>query len=198
MLQPSTDEGQADLRRRSVTVDLEARFMRADRREYLARIVEMSPAEMVLHTANAPKPGETIIVYASTIGRFEGKAGAVAGEGFRLTLALTALKRSKLADQLDWFASKNSNPLPESRRHERIVPLMQRTIVRLRNGKEHIGKILDLSVTGARIEANAKPLLGAEVQIGSRAARVLRLFEGGFVGEFLEPLEERDLGEARL
>lgn len=179
----------------SVEVDLEGRFMLQTGAEHPCRIVEMSTGEMNFATTVRPPPGERIIVYISELGRFEGDVERHEENGFVIGLKLTETKHRKLAEQLVWFANREAFDLPENRRHKRIVPMMQWTILRLSNGREHMAKINDLSLSGVNIEANARVMVGSQVVIGARPAKVMRVFDGGFVAEFVEPFAEGELDE---
>lgn len=163
--------------------------------EHPCRIVEMSTGEMNFATTVRPPPGERIIVYISELGRFEGDVERHEENGFVIGLKLTETKHRKLAEQLVWFANREAFDLPENRRHKRIVPMMQWTILRLSNGREHMAKINDLSLSGVNIEANARVMVGSQVVIGARPAKVTRVFDGGFVAEFVEPFTEGELDE---
>ena len=178
----------------AVSVDLEARFL-APSGEHACRIVEMSTGEMLFATDVRPKLGEKIIVYISELGRFEGDVERHDAVGFAIGLRLTETKHRKLAEQLVWFANRDVLDLPENRRHRRIVPMMQWTMVRLPNGKEHVAKINDVSLSGVSVEANVRVLEGSRLVVGARPAVVKRLVEGGFVAEFEEPFAEGELDE---
>lgn len=179
----------------SVEVDLEARFMLPTGAEHSCRIVEMSTGVMRFATDVRPTISERIIVYISELGRFEGDVERHEEIGFAISLKLTEMKHRKLAEQLVWFANREAFDLPENRRHRRFVPMMQWTILRLSNGREHMAKINDLSLSGVNIEANARVMVGSQVTIGARAAKVARVFDGGFVAEFNEPFAEGALDE---
>lgn len=179
----------------AVKVELDGRFMLPSGAEHACKIVEMSTGEMIFVTPVAPKLTEKIIVYISELGRFEGVVVRREPDGFAISLRLTELKHRKLAEQLVWFANRDLLELPESRRHRRIVPMMQRVVVHLNNGKERIGKINDLSATSVNVDVIATVLVGSQVVLGSRAATVTRVFEGGFVADFAEPFIEGELDE---
>lgn len=178
-----------------VKVDLEARFMRPSGVESRCRVTEMSTAGIMFKSPAHPKLGEKIIAYIMELGRFEGTVDRTELDCFSISLKLTELKHKKLAEQLVWFSNRDELDLPESRRHRRIVPLMQRTIVKMANGSEKIGKVNDISTTSVNVEMNAKVVVGTEIGIGAKAAKVTRIFDGGFVAEFNEPFAEGDLNE---
>jgi len=86
--------------------------------------------------------------------------------------------------------------LPEDRRHERIVPLMQRAVLHMPDGAEHIVKIRDISVSGVGLETDHTPPVGARIVVGSTPAIVVRLFQGGLAGEFERPFSINEIDES--
>ncbi len=106
------------------------------------------------------------------------------------------MKRDKLADQLTWFANRDAVELPEDRRHERIVPLMQRTLLRLPDGRETLVKIRDLSLSGVGLETDARPPAGARITVGATPAVVVRHFPGGVGAKFVTPFSPGQIDEA--
>jgi hypothetical protein len=145
----------------------------------------ISPGGMLIQTPVTTKIGEKVVIYLDALGRFAGAAVRQVSDGFSMILDISAKKRETLADQLTWFANHAGIDLPDDREHERIVPFRQRAILRSLDGREHMVKILDLSLSGVGIETNRLPALGEPVFIGSTPAVVVRHFEGGFAGEFI-------------
>ncbi len=179
-----------------VPVILFGRYMLESRREFPCQTIEMSPGDMSLFAPVKAEAGEKVIVYLDQLGRFAGVATRQTESGFALEMNMPPAKRDKLADQLTWFANRHSCSLPEDRRHERIVPLMQRTLLRLPDGQEIIAKIRDISLSGVGIETDARPEAGEHVVIGSTPAIVVRHFEGGIGAEFNTPFAPGELDES--
>jgi hypothetical protein len=179
-----------------VPVTLFGRYMLESRREFPCQTVEMSPGDMMLFAPVKAQIGEKVVVYLDQIGRFAGVAARQTESGFALTMNLPPAKRDRLTDQLTWFANRESCSLPDGRRHERIVPLMPRTLIRLPNGQEFIAKIRDVSLSGVGIETAARPSEGEQIVIGSTAAVVVRHFEGGIGAEFERPFRPGALDES--
>jgi hypothetical protein len=179
-----------------VPVTLFGRYMLESRREYPCQTIEMSPGDMSVFAPVKAQIGEKVVVYLDEIGRFAGVAVRLTESGFVMSMNLPPMKRDKLADQLTWFANRHAISLPEDRRHERIVPLMQRTLLRLPDGQEIIAKIRDLSLSGVGVETEARPPLGAKITVGSTPAVVVRHFEGGIGGEFDRPFNPGEIDES--
>jgi len=170
-----------------VPVVLFGRYMLESKMEYPCQTIEMSPGDILLFAPVKASIGEKVVVYLDELGRFAGTAERITPTGFAIAMNLPLLKRDKLADQLTWFATRNTLGLPEDRRHERIVPLMSRAIMRLEDKREFIVKILDISISGVGVATDTIPPLGAQVVLGSTPATVVRHFPGGFAGEFKKP-----------
>jgi hypothetical protein len=179
-----------------VPVSLFGRYMLESRREYPCQTIEMSPGDMTLFAPVKAQIGEKVVVYLDEIGRFAGIAMRQTDAGFALTMNLPPMKREKLADQLTWFANRHAFNLPEDRRHERIIPLMQRTLLRLPDGQEIIAKIKDISLSGVGVDTDARPYIGARILIGGTKAVVVRHFESGIGAEFEKPFSPGDIDES--
>jgi hypothetical protein len=189
-------EFEEERRYQRVSVTLFGRYMLESREEYPCQTIEMSPGDLVLFAPVKAQMGEKVVVYLDEIGRVAGVATRQTQTGFVMTLNMPAMKRDRLADQLTWFANRHTIGLPEDRRHERIVPLMRRVVLRLPDGAEHIVKIRDISVSGVGLETNIAPEIGARIVVGSTPAVVVRHFQGGVAGEFERPLAANELDES--
>jgi hypothetical protein len=158
--------------------------MCADFEEFECVAVEMSPGEVEFRCSALPYVTERIVSYIDHIGRIEGKVTELMQNGFCIAVNATERKRQKLAAQLTWFANRNELGLPEDRRHERIVPRNPNAEIRLPDGDTCPCRIVDLSMSGAALELNARPDLGTQVILGTMRARVVRHFEDGIAIEF--------------
>jgi hypothetical protein len=78
------------------------------------------------------------------------------------------------------------------RRHKRIVPKAPKTQLVTSGGMADV-HVRNVSVSGLCIETHLKPPLGSEAVVGSKRMIVVRHFEGGIAGVFLEPVAERHL-----
>lgn len=169
---------------KTVVLDLGGRLMCADFNEYQCVAVEMSPFEAYFRCAARPQNQERIIAYVDHIGRVEGNVSGLTEDGFRIRIKATERKRQKLAAQLNWFANRNSMGVVEDRRHERIVPRDPNAEIKLADGDTYPCRIVDLSMSGAAIEIEARPALGSHVVLGNMRGRVVRHFDDGIAIEF--------------
>lgn len=178
-----------------VRVHLFGRYMLESHEEYPCQTVEMSPGDMRLYASMKAQVGEHVVVYLDEIGRFAGVATSQEDGGFSMSMDVSPRKRDKLADQLTWFANRQELGVADDRRHDRIIPLMPRAVLRVSGGAEHIVKILDVSLSGVGIQTNAKPQPGAEIIVGSKPAVVVRHFQDGFAAQFHQPLPQEEFDE---
>src|SRR3954447_24313011 len=113
------------------------------------------------------EPGEKVIVYLDHVGRLEGVVARTLPDGFALAIHASERKRDKLAAQLIWLANKEKFGLPEDRRHQRVTPRKSVSELVTGDGQRHPCRIIDLSLSGAAVETETRPTLGAAVALGT-------------------------------
>jgi hypothetical protein len=171
-------------RHQRVRLLLTGRFMREDRQEFPCQTINMSPGGAALSATMSPRVGEHVVAYIDHIGRVEGRCTRVFNGGFAMTISATLRRRDKLADQLTWFANRNSLGLPEDRRHKRIELRNPRSMLTLPDGTSVECRVVDVSLSGAAVATKAKIALGSPVTLGRTPARVVRNLDTGFALEF--------------
>lgn len=181
-IRPSAEERR---RFQRVKVHLLGRYMLADRREFPCQVINMSPGGVAMLAPGIGNVGERVVAYLDHIGRVEGKITRLLDNGFAMTVGATPRKRDKLAAQLTWLANRQILNLPEDRRHERIVPRNPMSILKLDDGRAMACRIIDLSLSGAALAAETRPLVGEPVMLGRVQSRVVRHLEEGFAIEFV-------------
>lgn len=167
-----------------VRVKIYGRFMLEDRSEHPCQVLDMSPGNVALRADVVGQPGEKIIVYLDHIGRVEGVLTRRRDDGFAMTILASERKRDKLAAQLTWLANKHELDLPEDRRHDRVAPRNPMNSLQLPDGRRYPCRIIDLSLSGAALEIEVKPAIGAQVMLGTMRGQVVRHFEDGVAIEF--------------
>ena len=167
-----------------VPVSIFCRFMLEDKSEYAGEIVNMSPGSAGLHAKCGGRLGERIVVYADHIGRFEGRITRILDDGFAIAIEASERKKDKLSAKLTWLCNQSSLGLPEDRRHERQIPRNPVSQLILEDGRTYHCKIIDLSMSGAALQIDVKPALGAVVTLGAMRGRVVRHFDEGVALEF--------------
>lgn len=186
----------ADQRRHQrVAVQLLGRYMLSDRAEYPCQTIDISPGGALIAAPVRGQIGERVIAYLEHLGRVEGEITRHDPQGFAFSIAAAIRKRDKLASQLTWLANRQALGLPEDRRHERIVPRVLATTIRLESGREIAGRLIDVSMSGAAIATESKPPIGVSVTVGTTNALVVRHFNGGIAVEFRLPLSPDRLDE---
>jgi hypothetical protein len=187
LLQPKTHSlPHAEERRRHqrVRVNLQGRYMLADRSEFPCQVVNISPGGIALLAPVSGAIGDRVIAYVDHLGRLEGKIARQLQNGFAMTIAATPRKRDMLAAQLTWLANRSILNLPEDRRHGRFVPRVTGARLIMPNGTNVGVRLLDLSLSGAGIGTQERPEIGSHVTIGKIPGRVVRHLEQGFAIEF--------------
>jgi hypothetical protein len=171
-----------------VRINLFGRYMLQDKREFPCQTIEISPADLSLSAPVRGGIGERVIIYLDQLGRLEGTIITGTDKGFVLKTNLPANKLDRIADMLTWLANRQALGMPEDRRHERIVPTQARSKITMLDGTEIPMKILDISLSGAAIQAETQPPIGTHVVIGATHGSVVRHFAGGFAIEFSFPI----------
>src|SRR3954464_12416872 len=174
LLQPKSHSlPHAEERRRHqrVRVNLQGRYMLADRREFPCQVINMSPGGIAMIAAVPGEVGDRIIAYVDHLGRLEGKIARQLQNGFAMTIAATPRKRDKLAAQLTWLANRHILNLPEDRRHGRVVPADPVTQMVLPNGTTTPCRLIDMSLSGAAVNTKERPPIGSLVTVGKTQGR---------------------------
>lgn len=177
-------------RHQRVKVIVLGRFMLENRQEFPCQTIDMSPGGVAVMAPVKGQVGERIVMYLEHLGRLEGIVVRHLELGFAATIIATKRKQDKLANQLTWLANRHELGLPEDRRHERITPRQVNVLIRLANGREGAGRIIDLSMSGVAITTNFAIPPGTAVTIGATPGRVVRQFGTGIAVEFVRSIPE--------
>jgi hypothetical protein len=171
-------------RHQRVKVALSGRYMLADQREFSCKTQDMSPGGVALLGPETGNVGSRVVVYLDQIGRLEGTVARHLANGFALSLNVTAAKREKLAEQLTWLANRHILGVAEDRRHERIIPRIVRSTLKLDDGREYRAVIVDVSRSGVAVRCDIQPPIGDLATVGRTHGVVVRHFPGGVALEF--------------
>jgi len=174
-----------------VDVTLFGRYMLENRNEFPCQIQDMSPGSASVISPISGDIGEKVIAYIDHIGRLEGKIIRIFAGGFAMSVRATEKKRDKMAAKLTWLANRHELNLAEDRRHERLVPNIKTTQIKLEDGRTYNIRIIDLSLSGAAIEIDVRPAIGTLLWLGTMRGRVVRHFDEGIAIEFAI-LQSRD------
>jgi hypothetical protein len=178
-----------------VPINMQGRLMLANYEEFECTVIDMSPGDMVVLCEGRPRSNERVVAYIDHLGRVEGNVFNVDGRGFSMSINATDRKREKLAAQLTWLANKHELGLPEDRRHDRLTPRTIQSELTLDDGTQYVCRIMDLSLSGAAVDVEARPPLGTAVRLGNMRGRVVRHFMEGVAIEFLSIQSRETLRE---
>jgi hypothetical protein len=174
---------------------MQGRLMLPNYEEYECMVIDMSPGDMYVLCEGRPRANERVVAYIDHLGRVEGNVLTTDGRGFSMSINATDRKREKLAAQLTWLANKHELGLPEDRRHDRLTPRVIQNELTLEDGNRYICRIMDLSLSGAAVDVEARPPIGTAVRLGNMRGRVVRHFMEGVAIEFLSVQSRETLRE---
>lgn len=166
-----------------INVSVPGRYMLEDKREFPCRTIDFSSNGVSIAAPVRGRVGERVVIYLDYIGRIEGNIVRHTLFGFALTLILPGNKREKIADQLTWLVNRESLEKAD-RRHDRLVPNLRHCILQLEDGREHLVKLDNVSISGAAIATELKLPFNTKVRLGSMRGYIIRHFDKGMAVEF--------------
>ena len=178
-----------------VEVCLLGRFMRSDRQEFDCESIDASPNGVAFSSDAGVQHGERIVAY---LNRSDGSRDGSRESSRRLCNPdERAAHQARQAGQPTGVAREAPGAwLPQDRRHERIAPRDRYTILQLPNGREYTATLIDISMSGAALNVDCEPPIGARVIVGATPAEVVRHVNCGIAVEFLSPLPAEEFGES--
>ena len=181
------EEKHLDRRRyQRYAITLLGRFMRENKQEYPCRLCNISVGGASVYSPVNLDVGERVIAYFDHIGGLEGTVVRLFKDGFAIDLIATRHKKEKLAAQITWLINKSEFSGIEERRHERVMVGGKFLTLKLDEGIAIECRVIDVSLSGAAIETNARPPIGAEVMLGKLRCRVIRHLGKGLGLQFLD------------
>ncbi len=171
---------------RRVDISLAGRYMLADRREYRCRTMDISVGGLSIRGYEKGNLGDTIILYIDEIGRIEGTIVRHIDKGFAISFNPSPAKRKRLLEKLTWLINKDMVEGDETRRFTRHMPPVSETKFFMPDGRAYPCKIIDMSLSGASIDIDVIPAVGAEITLGKMKGRVTRHHDSGIAVEFTE------------
>lgn len=164
---------------------LPGRFMRQNKQEYACRLRDISCSGAAVVSSVGVEPGEHIVAYFDLIGGLEGIVVRTFDGGFAFEFTITQHKREKLAGQLATLNERNGSGGIMHRRHKRIA-IVDSATLRLAEDISIQVRVVDVSISGASVETEARPAIGSEVVLGRLRARVVRYHAEGLGLEFMD------------
>lgn len=184
----------ADRRRhKRFPLTLLGRFMRATKHEYPCKLIDISVGGAAMMSPVGVEEGERIVAYFDHIGGIEGHVSRIFDGGFAIHLQATQHKREKLAAQITWLINREHLSGIDARRHERFTVGQKISTLKLAEGLTTECRILDVSLSGASVETDARPQLGTELMLGKLRSLVVRHHEHGIGVQFLDIQEPEAL-----
>ena len=183
----SLDESAVERRRYDrVAVTLRGRYMLADGKEFDCQIVDVSPVGFAIRGPLAGDLGERVVAYVEELGRIEGVIvrRAADDEWFALDLRTPLTRRHKLEKKIDWLVRQQAGEATERRRFARFDQEQEQTTLQLSDGRAFVAGLIDMSTSGAALEVDVTPPIGAPVTVGKQRSHVSRHFAGGIAVTF--------------
>jgi hypothetical protein len=157
---------------------------------YPCRSRSLIPDKASLNASVAGDIGEPVGIKLNHIGILRGRVERRTEHGFIVELVAESSERVSLASRLDWLRRFQRKEASELRHARRWLPRDPRSTLILSKDARLDCFVLDLSVSGAAIQAAEISEVGRHVGVGAMIARVVRHIEDGFAVRFLTPQED--------
>lgn len=169
---------------RRVNLKLPMSFMDENGDEHKGKTLNISGGGLMFRTNDPPFRGTRIVCYVEQIGRMSGHVIRSSMGFVSIVSDAPFTKRDRLVDLLTWIINKDRLELDEERRSTR-APGVGVVIVRTEDGRELHCHVMDMSFVGVALAtADARPLIGERVQVGSQRGRIARYLPEGFAVDF--------------
>jgi hypothetical protein len=171
--------------------------MRANRQEYPAKLINISPVGAAMMVPIEVDLGEHIVAYFDRIGGIEGRVERAFAGGFAMTIAASPHKREKLAAKITRLKVRHDLPAGPRRRHDRSAPEPGSTPLTLLADAVRPAGVRNVSISGALLATEARPPIGTEALLGRLRCRVVRHDADGIAVEFSD-IQTTDLLRGHL
>ncbi|MGA7809298.1 PilZ domain-containing protein [Bradyrhizobium sp.] len=163
-------------------------------RTFACRTSRVSPFRMIVDVPVVGKICDYLTSYFRDFGKLDGCISDTRPGSFLLELDMTLARRERLANKLVWLEEKQKDPeIIDLRRDARVIPANPQTTFTLADGAVHECFIVDMSVSGVAVSAEAEIDLGTPLAVGACVGRVVRVFPHGFAVRFIERQNQHDL-----
>jgi len=168
-----------------VDLPLKGRYLDDRGEEQACLVINISAGGAYMRAKNPPAFGKSVVLYIDQMGRFEGKVIRSNDDSFAVTYERKREKSARTADDLTQVVNRGKRT--HDRRQTPRIRQNAPALVYFDDGRAEDCAILDISLTGASIEINPRPPLGANLILGRMTAKVVRRHETGvgvvFTGE---------------
>ncbi|MEM0986878.1 MAG: PilZ domain-containing protein [Pseudomonadota bacterium] len=159
---------------RRILMAIDGRFLDGSSEEHTMVTQDISCAGAHLISTHRPSIGDTVVLYLDELGRVAGKVVRHTEHGFGVVFEVTSRKRDKIVDRLTWLWNRDDLQLEDDRSMSRYTA-GGAALITLSDGRSIQCHVLDISATGAGLEAMTQaPLVGDIVIIGTLKAEVMR------------------------
>ena len=119
-----------------------------------------------------PKSGARVACYLDNIGLVDGVVLCGSPDGFALQVVANPERRSRIEARLAWL--RGAETRNDQRKGARIIPVHRAVQIWFQGSKAAEALVADLSMTGAALLVDERPMVGAVVTVGKRYATVVR------------------------
>ncbi|MDP1627189.1 PilZ domain-containing protein [Parvibaculum sp.] len=180
-MQPDQEEERRRYPR--VAVEAKGRFLAPDGSEHECSLRDISIGGIAVTSPVPLSVGALIIVYLDDFGRFEGKIARLFDGGFAIETAISGPRRERLQQRLEALARGEKIDVSARRAFARYVPgeagLEESSVLTMTDGSSIPCRIIDMSLGGAQVAIEPRPMIGTHVSIGRMEGRVVRHTEEG-------------------
>ncbi len=180
-MQPDQEEERRRYPR--VAVEAKGRFLAPDGSEHECSLRDISIGGIAVTSPVPLSVGAVIIVYLDDFGRFEGKIARLFDGGFAIETAISGPRRERLQQRLEALARGEKIDVSARRAFARYVPgeagLEESSVLTMTDGSSIPCRIIDMSLGGAQVAVEPRPVIGTHVSIGRMEGRIVRHTEEG-------------------
>jgi len=151
-------------------------------RQFECSILKITPQMINLSAPVTGAIGNWVVAHFEHLGKLEGPIIQIQTRALAVKIFGTLADRAKLAGKMAWIMDAGK---PQARQHFRMVPVTPESIVSLPGESVLPCEVIDYSVGGAAVYADASPAVGSVVKLGKVLSRVVRVFGGGFAVSFM-------------
>ncbi len=180
-------------RYRRISLSLPARIIVNASEESDGRLVNISPGDMALITSARAMVGDAAVVHIKGLDIIEGTVARSFPDGIAISFLLSKSRKAVLTEKLMLLANPNfSEGLSDQRAEPRHSAANARTVCRLEDGTSLFVKVVNMSVSGAAVDAPRRPPIGSPIVMGRRRGVIVRHTPRGFVIVYDEPRADAD------
>ena len=193
MFERSHPSGETGAAEPTVRKTIFGRFMLPDSSEHGCQVSNISMDGATFIAGIVPDRGQPLVAYLEQLGRLEATAGDPVDGGFRVTFDLTGMRRERLSTRLGWLGKERTVDKSEERQFVRRELADGQSQITLPDGRTYPCRVLDISLSGAGIQLDVLPALGAMLSLGKMQGKVVRHTDMGIGIQFATILRGEQL-----